>query len=92
MALVGFFIREVVRLDNVVGHQVVQGEAGANEPRNWHRRLSFISQAASIIIPILLISVLYRHLLESPPSRCTIRLLCFRIRLHNFSLKLGFRY
>ena len=87
MALVGFFIREVVRPDIVVGHQVVQGEAGANEPRNWHRRLSLISQAASIMIPILLISVLYRHLLESPSLRCTLNLFF----LH-FSLKLGFRF
>jgi hypothetical protein len=39
VALVGFIIREVVRTDIVVGYQVVQGEAGANEPRNWHRRL-----------------------------------------------------
>jgi hypothetical protein len=87
VALVGFLIREVVRYNFVVGHQVIQGEAGANEPRNWHRRLSFISQAASIKIPMLLICVLYRHLLESPPLRCTLNLFFV-----HFSLKLGFRF
>jgi hypothetical protein len=92
VALVGFLIREVVEYNFVVGHQVIQGEAGANEPRNWHWRLSFISQPASIKIPMLLISVLYRHLLESPPSWCTIKFLFFSIRVVHFSLKLGFRF
>ena len=87
MALVGFFIREVVRLDNVVGHQVVQGEAGANEPRNWYRRLRNVRQAITFKIPFLLISVQCRHLLESPPL-CTLKFLFF---VH-FSLKLGFRF
>jgi hypothetical protein len=81
VALVGFFIREVVRPDIVVGHQVVQGEAGANEPRNWHRRLRNVIQAAFCMIPFLLISVQCRHLLESPPLRCTIKFLFFIIRV-----------
>ena len=92
MALVGFFIREVVRLDNVVGHQVVQGEAGANEPRNWYRRLRIVNQAAMFQIPFLLISVQCRHLLESPPLRCTNTFLFFIIRVVHFSLKLSFRF
>jgi hypothetical protein len=92
VALVGFFLRGVVRLDNVVGHQVVQGEAGADEPRNWHRRLRNVIQAATINIPFLLISVQCRHLLESPPLRCNITFLFFSIRVVHFSLKLGFRF
>ena len=84
----GLIIREVVRPDIVVDYQVVQGEAGSNEPRNWHRRLRNVFYAAKYKIQLLLISVQCRHLLESPPLRCNITFLFF---LH-FLLKLGFRF
>ena len=82
MALVVFFIREVVRLDNVVGHQVAQGEVGANEPLNWYRRLRNVYQAVTFKIPLLLISEQCRRLLEKSLSPCTIRMLNSELGLY----------
>ena len=88
--ITGFCIR-IIKRDYmmVVGHQVVEGEADAYEPRYRHIRQRNVVRAVHFIIHLMLLTVQSMHLSDGSLSRCSLRLLCFSIRLLHFSLKSG---